>query len=486
MKNLKKIFSLMLLLAFCSTIAIAQNIQVKGTVVDKTYGDPIIGASVVVVGTQNATITDIDGNFQLSAPQGSKLQFSYVGMKSITLDAAATMNVTLEEDANIMEEVVVTGYQVQRKADLTGAVSVIDTKSLKTNSDPDPIRGLQGKIPGMTIHADGSPMGTGSIQIRGTGSFNASNAPLLIIDGMPTTQSLNSLNTADIESIQVLKDAASASIYGSRAANGVIVITTKKGKKGDEKVKIEFNANWTAQYYSKQSMMSLCNTDQYATAMIQAALNDGINPAEYAKNYGLDVHAAVGREVQAYNPATGTIDTYTVNGLYSGYINPEKTMRCSDTDWLDAISRTGFIQNYDVTLSRGSEKASTLASVGYKSNEGILKHTNFQNLSLRLNNTYNLNKYLTVGENLTLTYTSQVGGSPMEAALKMAPTVPIYEEDGKNYAGPVLGMADRHNPARILDWEKDNYLNIFRVFGNAYADIKPMTGLVLHTSIGID
>lgn len=483
MKNF--LFSLFALLMI-SVSSLAQTIKVNGTVMDKTFDESVIGARVMEVGTQNGTVTDIDGKFTLTVKKGAKISISCVGYATQELEAKEEMYIEMGEDSKLMEEMVVTGYQVQRKADLTGAVSVVDTKVLKNTSDPDPIRALQGRVPGMTITSDGSPMGTGTIRIRGIGSFNASNAPLLVIDGMPTTQTLNSLNTADIESMQVLKDAASASIYGSRAANGVIIITTKKGKEAESKVKIDFNANWTAQFYSKQSQMNLLNTDEYATAMIQAALNDGKDPYEYAKNYGLNIYAPVGRRVSAYDPATGKTNTYTINGFYDGYINAKQTMRAADTDWLDAISRVGFIQNYDVTLSRGSEKGTSLVSVGYKGNDGILKHTDFKNVSARLNNTYNINKYLTVGENATITYTTQVGGGPMEAALKMAPTVPLFEKDGTTYSGPVGGMSDRDNPLRILDWEKDNNLNIYRIFGNAYADIKPYKGLVLHTSLGID
>lgn len=476
--------SVMLLMVALS--AQAQNITVHGTVVSSTDNEPLIGASVqsTADGTLGV-ITDIDGNFQISVPNGSSLIISYIGFKEKTLKAEAQMNIVLDEDNNLIEEVVVTGYSTQKKADLTGSVAVVSTNTLKTASDADPMKSLQGKVPGMTITANGSPSGVGTVRIRGIGSFNSSQDPLFVVDGVPTTRALNSLNTNDIESMQVLKDAASASIYGSRASNGVIIITTKKGKKAD-KVKVDFSANLTAQFYTSQSLMKLSNTSEYATAMAQAALNDGLDPVAYASNYGLNLNATSGTPVTVWNPASGSYVNYTVNGLYDGYINRNKTMRFSDTDWLDAISRTGFSQNYDLSLSHANDKHSTMFSLGYKKNNGILKYTDFENISARMNSSYNVNKYVTVGENFTVTYTSQVDCAPMENALKMAPTVPVYEDDGVTFAGPVGGMSDRQNPLRESYDNRDNQLDYWRLFGNGYVELKPVKGLVLRSNFGID
>lgn len=481
----KKLWSTLLLLLMCA-IAQAQNLTIKGNVVSKTDGEPIIGVTVVEAGNStNGTITDFEGNFTLTVPNGAELTFSYVGFKTVSLEAQTNMKVELVEDSELLSEVVVVGYSTQKKADLTGAVAVVSTKSLKTSSSTDPMRALQGKVPGMTITTDGSPSGTGTVRIRGIGSFNSSQDPLYVIDGVPTNSTLNSLNMNDIESMQVLKDAASASIYGSRAANGVIIITTKQGKKGD-KVKVDFSANLTAQFYTSQSTMDLCNTTEYATAMAQAALNDGIDPVAYASNYGLDLKATNGLPISVFNPATGNYDSFTVNGLYNGYINLKQTMKCSNTDWLNAISRTGFAQNYDVSISHATEKRSSMFSLGYKKNEGILKHTDFENISARMNSVYHVNKMVSVGENFTVTYTNQVNSFPMENALKMSPTVPVYEEDGETFAGPVGGMSDRQNPLRELYHNRDNRLEVWRLFGNAFVDIKPLEGLVLRSNFGLD
>ena len=471
------------LLIFASTIIYAQT-ELTGSVVDEN-GEGVIGATVKEKGTTSGTVTDFDGNFKLKVEAGTMLVVSYIGYDNVEVAAAPSMKVQLKENASELAEVVVTGYQSQRKADLTGSVAVVKTNDMKTSSDTDPMRALQGKVPGMTITSNGSPVGTGTIRIRGGGSFNSSQDPLFIIDGVPTTTSLNTLNMNDIESMQVLKDAASASIYGSRAANGVIIITTRNGKKGD-KVKVDFSANLTTQFYNKQAMMKLANTSEYATAMAQAAMNDGLDPEQYANNYGLTLNAANGKHIQAYDPATGQMRQFIVNGLYDGFMNSKKTMRFSDTDWLDAISRTGFLQSYDLSLSNATEKSSALLSFGYKKNNGILKYTDFESFSGRINTSYKVNKIVSVGENATITYSNQVDCQPLENALKMSPTLPVYEEDGKTFSGPVGGMSDRQNPLRELYHNRDNRLKMWRIFGNAYVNLQPVKGLTLRSNFGLD
>ncbi len=483
----RSILSAILLFAI-AVMAQAQNLTVHGTVLSRTDDEPLIGASVVCQSTKAGAATDIDGNFQLTVPEGSTLTVSYVGFKTAEVKAESHMTIHLDENTEMLDEVVVVGYQTVRKADLTGAVSVISTKSLETTSDTDPMRALQGKVPGMTITSDGSPSGTGSVRIRGIGSFNASQDPLFVIDGVPTTATLNSLNMNDIESMQVLKDAASASIYGSRAANGVIIITTKKGKAnaGANKVNVSFSANLTAQTYTSQSTMKLLNTPGYATAMAQAALNDGIDPVAYASSYGLNLNATDGFPIRVYDINTNQYRDYKVNGQYDGYINQKRTMLMSDTDWLDEISRTGFAQSYDASVSSANDKTNVFFSLGYKKNEGILKYTNFENIAARMNSSFNISPILTVGENFTLTHTKQVDCHPMENALKMPSIVPVFETNGTTYAGPVGSMADRQNPLRELAFNKDNALNVWRLFGNAYMDLKPIKGLTLRTNFGID
>ena len=482
MENLKRILLSLVLMVVCMATYAQQ--EVSGTVLDPD-GEPIIGATVMVKGTNNGTVTDFDGNFTLKVAPGTPITISYIGYKTIDTTAQAGQTLKMEDSAKELAEVVVTGYQVQRKADLTGAVAVVKTDELKSSADTDPMRALQGKVPGMTITSNGSPVGAGTVRIRGGGSFNSSQDPLFIIDGVPTTTNLNTLNMNDIESMQVLKDAASASIYGSRAANGVIIITTRSGKKGD-KVKVDFSANLTAQFYNSQSMMKLANTAEYATAMAQAAMNDGLDPEAYANNYGLTLNAAAGTPIKAYDPATGQMREFTVNGRYDGFMNLSRTMRFSDTDWLDEISRTGFSQNYDLSISNATDKSSALFSFGYKKNNGILKYTDFESFSGRINTSFKVNKIITIGENATITYSNQVDCQPLENALKMAPTLPVYEEDGVTFSGPVGGMSDRQNPLRELYHNRDNRLKMWRIFGNGYINIQPIKGLLLRSNFGLD
>ena len=313
MKSMKRKFFLALFSLICIVMH-AQDLVVKGTVLSASDNFPVIGATVVEEGNNtNGTITDIDGNFTLTVKESSSISVSFVGYQTQTMKAQSVMNFVLKEDNEVLDEVVVTGYSTQRKADLTGSVAVVSTDELKTISNPDPMRALQGKIPGMTITQTGSPSGTGTVRIRGIGSFNSSQDPLFIVDGVPTTRALNSLNANDIESMQVLKDAASASIYGSRASNGVIIITTKQGKKS-EKINVDFSTNLTAQFYTSQSLMKLSNTAEYATAMAQAALNDGLDPVTYASNYGLNLNANTGVPITAWNPATNSYVNYRLAG----------------------------------------------------------------------------------------------------------------------------------------------------------------------------
>ena len=216
------------LLFMACTIIYAQKIEVSGTVVDQ-IGETVIGAQVMEKGSQNGALTDIDGNFKLTVEKGAVLVIRYIGFQPQEIPAAPKMQITLKEDEQNLQEVVVTGYTTQRKADLTGAVSVVSVDELQKQNENNPIKALQGRVPGMNISADGTPSGAATVRIRGIGTLN-NNDPLYIIDGVPTKSGMHELNGNDIESIQVLKDAASASIYGSRAANGVIIITTKKGK----------------------------------------------------------------------------------------------------------------------------------------------------------------------------------------------------------------------------------------------------------------
>ena len=271
MHHLKTIFASFLLLA--GFTAFAQQIEVTGVVTSGADGYGVIGAAVMEKGTTNGVTTDFDGNFTIRVNEGAILVFSSI----------ENMSVVMQEDAQLLDEVVVTGYTVQRKADLTGAISTVNTDDLAKQNENNPVKALQGRVPGMNISADGSPSGSATVRIRGIGTLN-DNDPLYIIDGVPTKAGMHELNGNDIESIQVLKDAASASIYGSRAANGVIIITTKGGKEG--KVRVDFDASVAAQTYVNR--MQVLNAKEFGQVMWQGYVNDGLNPNMNALGYIYD------------------------------------------------------------------------------------------------------------------------------------------------------------------------------------------------------
>lgn len=457
---------------------LAQEKMIKGVVFSSGDKETLIGVSVVEKGTTNGTMTDIDGKFEIRTKGANPiLVFSLIGMETVEVPVKNRdyIEVVLRDKDLSLDEVIVTGYTTQRKADLTGSISVVSMQDLKTSPDTDPLRALQGRVPGVNITADGSPGGVGTIRIRGIGSLASNTDPLFVIDGVPTTSNLNTLNTHDIESMQILKDGASASIYGSRAANGVIIITTKKGK-SNNKINVSLKASLTAQYNS--SPIEVLDADQYGRVLVQAALNDKVDPIQYAKNYGYTVTGA-----------GNSLSDYTISrGLFEGgYLNSTNKMKAANTDWFDEISRTGIIQNYDLSVSSANEKGSKFFSLGYKDNSGIQKYTYFNALNMRLNTSFNINKYITVGENFTLSYSNNVS-SPgvMTTALKIPSILPVYEEDGKTFGGPIGSMPDRQNPVRQLYHNKDNVGRTWRSFGNVYVDIKPIKGLVLRSNFGLD
>ena len=469
MRQLKKIV-LGAMLSMVCTVAFAQSLTVKG-VVRQPDGETVIGATVTEKGTTNATVTDLDGNFSLAVKEGAELVISYIGFNTVTTPAKAQMDVTLSEDAKLIEEVVVTGYTTQRKADLTGSVSVVSVTDLQKQNENNPMKALQGRVPGMNISADGSPSGAATVRIRGIGTLN-NNDPLYIIDGVPTKAGMHELNGNDIESIQVLKDAASASIYGSRAANGVIIITTKKGKDG--KLKVDLDASVAASMYSHK--MDVLNAKEFGQVMWQGYVNDGMDP----NTNGLGYHYDWGYNAQGQA---------VLNGItMKKYLDDAGTTPAADTDWYDQTTRTGVIQNYNVSVSNGSQKGSSYFSLGYYKNLGIIKTSDFERFSARFNTEYKLiDDKLTIGEHFTLNRTSEVAapGGFLQNVLQFNPSLPVYTTTG-GYAGPVGGYPDRYNPVAVLERNKDNRYTFWRTFGDAYVNLNLFKGFNLRSTFGID
>ncbi|MHA6246943.1 SusC/RagA family TonB-linked outer membrane protein [Pontibacter sp. CAU 1760] len=464
------------ILFFCflylqSLVSVAQQNTVRGKVVDASTSLPIPGVSVGVKGTNRGAITDTEGSFSVQASPEEVLVFSFLGYKGqeVRVGNQASITVTLEEDRVALEEVIVTGYQTERKKDVTGAVSVVDIEDMNRQAVANPIKALQGRVAGMNITTNGSPSAPATVRIRGIGTFN-NNDPLYIIDGVPTKAGMHELNPADIASIQVLKDASAASIYGSRAANGVIIITTKRGIAG--KPQINVNAYTSVSAFTNRTEM--LTTEGYGKALWQANVNAGQDPnnnnVRYFFDWGVDASG---------QPVLNKI-------LVPKYLDEDNTMRASNTDWFNEISRTGVIQNYDVSMSSGTENGSYLLSLGYFENEGVIKTTEFDRFSARLNSDHKFfNGRVVVGENLSLTKTTEVGGAPMNAAMQALPIIPVYTETG-GWGGPVGGMNDRQNPVRLLEDNKQNNYDFMRVFGNLFAEIELVKDLKFRSNYGLD
>ena len=458
MKQAKRFILSFLSLMLC-TMMYAQQ-EISGTVTDAM--GPVIGATVMEKGTSNGTVTDFDGNFKLKVQPGKTLVFSYIGYNAQELPAKDGMTVSMQENAKELAEVVVTGYQVQRKADLTGAVAVMDMKGPVSESDPNMLNSMQGKLAGVDIVTDAAPGGGGSsIRVRGMSTVNSVD-PLYVIDGVATTENLNSLNAADIESIQVLKDASSASIYGSRAANGVIIITTKKGKAGKMAINLSYNA--ALQTIAKK--YDVLSAEQWGRAYWQAAANDGIAPTAASGLYGTGATPQLVSEL---------------NGV-----------KVANTDWQKEVYDAAWTHNLSASISNASDKGSYLFSVNYINQKGLMTNTFYKRITGRVNATYNFNKYIRVGENLMIARWENRGadvngdrGVPY-SAMRQHPALPVYQAPG--VFGDAMAMlgSDIDNPVQTLYNMRDNTNASWRIFGNAYVDVMPIKGLTLKSNIGIE
>ena len=433
--------------------------KITGTVISASDGEPLIGATVKVSGTASGTITDIDGHFTLTVKPSTKLSVSYIGFQTAEVPASNNMVVKLA-DGQELDEVVVTGYQVQRKADLTGAVSVMDMKNPISAGEPNMLNSMQGKLSGVNIVTDAAPGGGGTtIRVRGISTVNSSD-PLYVIDGVATTENLNSLNASDIESIQVLKDASSASIYGSRAANGVIVITTKKGKNGKSK----FNLDYTASLNTVAKTYDMLNAEQWGRAYWQACANDKTTP-----------------DSRLY----GTGSTPQLVESYNG-------IKTADTDWQKEVYSPAWTHNLSASVSNASDKGSYLFSGNFINQDGLMEYTYYRRFTGRVNTTYNVNKYFRLGENLMVANWQDRGfatgddkGIPY-VAMNQHPALPVYSSDRVFGSAQQLLDSDVANPLQTLYNGRDPDNNSWRIFGNAYAEIMPVKGLTLKTNFGIE
>jgi TonB-linked SusC/RagA family outer membrane protein len=450
----------------------AQQLSVSGTVFSATDDEPVIGASVVEAGTTNGTVTDPDGRFSLEVAKGATIQISYIGFitQEIKVDDSKALRILLKENITELSDVVVTGYTSQKKADLTGAVSVVKIGEIENINSGNAMKSLQGRVPGVFITTSGSPDGEATVRIRGIGTLG-NNDPLYIIDGVPSKRSMNELATSDIESIQVLKDASSATIYGSRAGNGVVIITTKKGKQLG--TRIDFRASFGMQNYRRS--LDLLNTEERGIVQWQAALNDGQDP-----NFGVYSFRWHGDAASGY-----ILDEV----ILPEYLDAQRTMRPADTDWVGQVGRTGLAQNYNITLSNVGEKGRSLFSLDFYDNTGTIKKSDFGRITARMNSDYTVLKdRLVVGENFSLSKMRRqaIGSGILNQTHEIQPIIPVHTIDGEGWGGPVAGMSDRHNPVRLIEDNKQNHEDYIRLFGDVNLDLTIIKNLHFRSKLGID
>ncbi|WP_419789007.1 SusC/RagA family TonB-linked outer membrane protein [Mucilaginibacter sp. FT3.2] len=476
------------MLLFCSLLLLlagrsyAQSRIISGTVTDNTNG-PIVGVTVAVIETQTAVTTDIKGHFNISALDGQTIRFTYIGAKPYTAvvkSSTTKLNVQLEFTNNSLNEVVVTGYTAERKKDLTGAVTVVNVNDIKNIPEGNPMKALQGRVPGLTIFADGSPNGSVTVRLRGTTTLN-DNDPLYIIDGIPSQRGLQEINQNDIESIQVLRDASAATIYGSRAAAGVIIVTTKKGKAGVQK--IDFDASASLQYYN--SKISALNSIQRGAAYWQAQVNDD----QFGPNVSSPIDPSVSNGIFTYDWNKDYKNPILNNVIIPKYIDAAHNELASNTNWFNEISRPSVLQAYNLSISNGTEKGNSLFSIGYFDNRGIIKETRDTKYNLRYNSQYNLfNGRLKIGETLSATYMKDPilpTANITILSLIENPLIPVKAVNG-DYGGPVAGMDDRDNPVRLIEDNKQNVNAFGRVFGNAFLDFAILPNLHFKTTYAGD
>ncbi len=422
--------------------------KVTGVITD-LKGEPIIGASVVAKGTTTATISDIDGTFSLDVSNSPVLTISYIGYISqeVPTLGKSDLKIILKEDSKILDEIVVVGYGVMRKIDLTGSVSSISAKTIKDKPVANIGEALQGRASGVQVISSGKPGDNVSFRIRGISTINNSE-PLLVIDNVPTDMPLNALNMEDVESVDVLKDASATAIYGSRGANGVVIVTTKKGKSGDGSISL--SANWGIQ--EATNMPKMLDASQFAS------LHN-----EMIKNYN--------------NP------NYVQRPDFA-----DPTALGTGTNWLDELFRKAIMQNYTLSYSGGNDKSNYYVSGGVFDQEGIILNTSYQRYTFQFNSESKVRSWLKFGNNVTLSHDVKKQGSySVRDAMAALPTQPVFNEDG-SFSGPgepAYQYGDIRNPIGSATLNKEQTKG-YNVLANAFAEIKIKDNLTFKTLGGID
>ncbi|CAH0245600.1 TonB-dependent receptor SusC [Pedobacter sp. Bi27] len=447
---MKRIFTrISVLAAFCLltiNVALAQNITVKGKVIDGGDKTPLPGVTILIKGTQNGTQTDENGNYSISAPANATLVFNFVGYTALeqAVNNQTTLNVSLASSTQQLEQVVVVGYGTQRKIDVTGSVGTVKGEDISKQASVNPVSALQGKVAGVSITNNGTPGSSPQITIRGTSTIYGKTGPLYVVDGV-WYDDINFLNPADIANISILKDASSQSIYGIRAANGVVLVTTVKGKKGN--AVINYNGSVGVQKVTNQ--VEMANASEYATAVNEA--------------YSLQTPPAA--------------PLFANTNLGAG------------TDWYNQVLRTAMVNNHQLSISGGAEKSTYNFSLGYLDQDGIVKNNNYKRYTARLANDFQIFEPLKIGYNVAGTYSKSKDAPTtiFRAMYAASPVVPVFNTDG-SYGDPNafnLGNGSNMNPQATLDFFNQNTTK-YKINGNVYAELKFLKNFTFKTSIGGD
>ena len=456
-----------------SAMVVQQGKKVTGVVVDAT-GEPVIGANVVVKGTTNGTITDFDGNYTIEGVSASDvLVFSYIGYLSqeITVGNQAAINVTLSEDSQALDEVVVVGYGVMRKSDVTGSIGVAKGDDLTKNQNFSALDNLRGKVSGVNIFSNSSQPGAYSnrVVIRGMATINASSNPLYVVDGV-VMENFDLVNPNDIESMEVLKDASAAAIYGARGANGVIMVTTKRGKKDGEGVQISYQGSVSASHIARK--MDTMTAQEWCDAFMIGLENEN---KYQGKNWSLN-------RTDWFNDPD-----YFTNG------NP-----IYDTNWQDEATRTAVSHNHQLNIQQAGKNSSMGAFLNYTDQQGIVNNTYNKRINAKMTYDANPTPWLSTAVNVLVNhtwgrYTPEDGGGQeaRRTMIEMLPWLPVKDKNG-NYTtstsssiNDVLGFEGMSNPVMILDLQRRMRYNT-QIFGNAALTFHLAEGLDLKTQLGID
>lgn len=475
---------LAMLLLFLSSVVFAQQKRVTGVVTGEG-GRPLPGVTVTARGTNISTLTGDDGSFSLNVPQNiNRLVLTSIGYEAQEVPIGeGSLAVSMRQTAASLNEVVVTGYTAQRRKDITGSVAVVDVKNLQQIPTGSVSQALQGQAAGVTVLSSGQPGAGVNVMIRGITSIG-SVAPLVIIDGTPG--SLNNLNVDDIESIQVLKDAGAASIYGVRGSNGVIVVTTKKGRSG--KVRVNYDAYYGTQIpiNNGKNPFGIATPQEIANAVQQEYFYSNLTPNN--KQYGTSMTPVLPDYLIPTAAMNG--DPRTDPSKYALYDNQITKANKAGTDWFNEIFDAAPIQSHNLSLGTASDKSNFFASLNYFNQQGTLLNTFLKRYSARVNTTFNIHNNIRIGENAYVFYrqspgfTNQNEGNAISMAYRQSPIIPVYDIMG-NFAGTLSqNLGNAQNPVAIQMRSKDNKSNQWDVIGNVFAEVDFLQHFTARTVFG--